>query len=81
VVVLPSGVSAAPVGEPTAVRARIEEQQAMSKEFKEGAIWALYNGKRVNPYHPTKDQPMRSDWYQGFDEAARKLELLRRQYD
>ena len=69
-------------GEPAAVRRRWEEQNAMTQAFKEGALAALADGKRHldNPYHPTKDQPMRSDWYDGFDQAVVQFEKLRERY-
>lgn len=66
-------------GDPAAVRRRHAEQNAMTDAFKEGAIWALHNGKRDNPFGRDADEGRR-DWFKGFDQAAGQLETLRKQY-
>lgn len=69
-------------GEPAAVQRRWAEKNAMTEAFKEGALAALADGKRHldNPYHQITEQPMRSDWYKGFDKAVVQFENLREQY-
>lgn len=68
-------------GDPHAVARRILEEAARSDEFKEGALAALSGGRRHldNPFHP-KDEG-RYEWFKGFDEAAKKLGLLQKQYE